>query len=60
MKAEVLWAAQGIEGRLHLAEKGAALQDLLLQSFKVSNVADHMATVTVRQHLACLNRRQEI
>lgn len=69
MKAELLWGAQGIKSHLHLAEKSAALQDLLLQSFKVFNVADHMAAVTVGkgtvwssalQCHGCLKRKQEI
>lgn len=47
MKAELLWATQGINGGLHLAEEAAALQDLLLQSFKVVNVAHCMSAMTV-------------
>ncbi len=47
MKAELLWGAWGIQGGLHLAEESAALQDLLLQSLKVINVAHCMAAMAV-------------
>lgn len=36
-----------MEGCLHLAEQGTALQDLLLQSLEVVDVAHRVAAVTV-------------
>lgn len=47
MKAELLWGARGIQGSLHLAEESAALQDLLLQSLEVINVAHCVAAMAV-------------
>lgn len=47
MEAELLRAAQGIQTGLHLVEDRAALQDLLLQSFEVVNVAHCVAAMTV-------------
>lgn len=47
MEAELLRAAQGIQTGLHLVEERAALQDLLLQSFEVVNVAHSVAAMTV-------------
>lgn len=47
VKAELLWGAQGIQAGLHLAEESAALQDLLLQSLEVVNVAHCVAAMTV-------------
>lgn len=46
MEAELLRAAQGIQTGLHLVEERAALQDLLLQSFEVVNVAHSVAAMT--------------
>lgn len=47
MKAELLWGVQGIQGGLHVAEESAAIQDLLLQSLEVVNVAHCVAAMTV-------------
>lgn len=47
VQAELLQGGddQGAEGGLHLVEQSAPLQDLLLQSLEVVNMAHHVAAM---------------